>query len=373
MADPGVATKPGSGLWKSLALLFASLLVCFAAIEAYGRYVLWGPDRDNLDCYVEDFALGKRLRPGFKGDHAGSYVEINSRGMRDREYGLQKTAGTTRILALGDSWTFGVGIAPEQTWPKRLEALLAGAEPVEVMNTGVSGYETYNEAVYYEELKVFEHDLVLVGLYPVNDVHDKQARNERDKMLYDISPLLLEIWRFPKRHLYVSHLYDNWRRARKLRSDADYYAKQQGGEATEASGALDFAPGEENWTALYTEAFSGWVSMRESLVAIGAIARQRGVPGAVILFPDLRRLERYRSFSHPHIEPMIRAATSQAGLQLIDLIDDFTPYIGREVEISGILGGTHPNARGHDLIARAVAREIEARGLLGGGQPKEPR
>jgi hypothetical protein len=126
--------------------------------------------------------------------------------------------------------------------------------------------------------------------------------------------------------------------------------------------------------ALYTEEFSGWVTMRESLLAIGAIARQRGVPGAVIFFPDLRHLERYRSYSHPHIEPMIRAATSQAGLQLIDLVDDFTPYIGREVEISGMVGGTHPNARGYDLIARAVARELEAGGLLGGGsQPKEPR
>jgi lysophospholipase L1-like esterase len=351
--------------------------VCFAATEAYGRYVLWGPDRDNLGSYVEDWALGKRLRPGFKGDDAGSYVEINSRGMRDREYELQKTPGTTRILALGDSWTFGVGMAPEQTWPKRLEALLGGAERVEVMNSGVSGYETYNEAIYYEELKVFEHDLVLVGLYPVNDVHDKQTRYERDKMLYDISPLLLETYRFPKRHLYVSHLYDNWRRARKLSRDADYYAKLQGesgGEATEASDGFGVAPGEENWTALYTEEFSGWVTMRESLLAIGAIARQRGVPGAVILFPDLRHLERYRSYSHPHIEPMIRAATSQAGLQLIDLVDDFTPYIGREVEISGMLGGTHPNARGYDLIARAVARELEADGLLGGGsQPKEPR
>jgi lysophospholipase L1-like esterase len=369
MSDSG-DTKRRGGWWKNLALLFASLLVCFAAIEAYGRYVLWGPDRDNLDCYVEDWTLGKRLRPGFKGDHAGGYVEINSRGMRDREFELKKPAGTTRILALGDSWTFGVAMAPEQTWPKRLEALLGGPERgVEVMNTGVSGYETYNEAVYYEELKAFEHDLVLVGLYPVNDVHDKEGKYKLHKAVYDVSPLLYEIWTFPKRHLYVSHLYDNWRRARKLRKHAEFYAKQLGTPGQppdEASDAFGFAAGEENWTALYTEAFSGWVTMRESLLAIGAIARQQGVPGAVILFPDLRHLERYRSYSHPHIEPMIRAAAEQAGLELIDLADDFAPYIGHEAEVSGAVGGTHPNARGYDLIAHAVAREIASRGLLAG-------
>jgi hypothetical protein len=56
----------------------------------------------------------------------------------------------------------------EDTWPKRLEALLTSPErPVAVMNTGVSGYETFHEAFYYNELAPeFQHDLVLVGIYP---------------------------------------------------------------------------------------------------------------------------------------------------------------------------------------------------------------
>ena len=49
---------------------------------------------------------------------------------------------------------------------------------------------------------------------------------------------------------------------------------------------------------------------------------------------------------------------------LIDLEADFAPYAGNEPEVSGRVGGTHPNANGYDLIARAVARELEARHLL---------
>jgi hypothetical protein len=134
--------------------------------------------------------LGKRLVPGFVGEHTGVQISVNSHGMRDREYDAQKPAGSLRIMAIGDSWTFGVGMNNQDTWPKRLEALLTTPErPAAVMNTGVSGYETYHEALYYKELAPqFEHDLVLVGIYPVNDVHAKDKKYARYRRLYEISP-----------------------------------------------------------------------------------------------------------------------------------------------------------------------------------------
>ena len=66
------------------------------------------------------------------------------------------------------------------------------------------------------------------------------------------------------------------------------------------------------------------------------------------------------------MEPIIRRAVEDAGLALIDLVDDFRPYAGREVELSlrKNIGATHPNAEGHELIARAIARELAAQGFL---------
>ena len=354
-------------LLKNIGLLLASTLVCLVGVELYAHYFVWEPAKgENLSAYVEDMMLGKRLVPGFVGEHTGVQVSVNSHGMRDREYDAQKPPGSLRILALGDSWTFGVGMKNEDTWPKRLEALLDSPElPVAVMNTGVSGYETYHEAFYYKELAPeFQHDFVLIGIYPVNDVHAKDKTYARYRRLYDISPLLLELYRAPKR-LYISQLYNNWREARKHHRRAKFYAKnpERGGVAAGPNPG-HFAPGEDDWTELYSDHFSGWKTMQESFRSIGETARSAGVSGAAILFPDLRDLARYRDYSHPRVEPLLRAAVESAGLQFIDLEADFAPYAGHEPDISGFAGGTHPNAKGYDLIAHAVARELEARHLL---------
>lgn len=353
-------------LAKNIRLLLATTLLCLIGTELYAHYFVWKPAKgENLSAYVEDMMLGKRLVPGFVGEHTGVQISVNSHGMRDREYDAQKPAGSLRIMAIGDSWTFGVGMNNQDTWPKRLEALLTTPErPAAVMNTGVSGYETYHEALYYKELAPqFEHDLVLVGIYPVNDVHAKDKKYARYRRLYEISPLPLDLYNAPK-HLYVSQLYNNWREARKYRRRAEFYAKRDAAAGVSAGAKGHFAAGEEDWTELYTDRFSGWRTMQESFRSIGETARSTGVPGAAILFPDLRDLARYRDYSHPKVEPLIRAAVESAGLVLIDLEADFVPYAGHEPEVSGLVGGTHPNAKGYDLIAHAVVRELEARHLI---------
>jgi lysophospholipase L1-like esterase len=355
---------------ERLLLLVVSLVVCIGIVEVYLRSVM--EFQPASGAYVEDWDLGKRLAPGFVGEHYGAPVEINSHGMRDREYSLARSPEARRILVLGDSWTFGVGVAQGETWPRRLEAALAsGAGPrYEVMNTGVSGYETYNEALYYErDLARFAHDLVLVGLYPVNDINAKHEKYARHKGLYELSPLLYYLYTVPKQHLMVRHWYKGWRRDRKLRRRAEHYAQTTKGAAlppVAAAMPAGFAPGEEDWTALYDDRYAGWTMMKQSLASIGRTARAAGVPGAVVLFPDLRDLRRYSRYCHPKIAPLLARATKEAGLQLIDLHDDFALRAGREAEIGlgGNAGATHPNAAGYDLIGRAVARELRARGLV---------
>ena len=65
-------------------------------------------------------------------------VRINSRGYRDREFSLEPSPGTKRILMLGDSVVFGPGVELAETFSKRTEALLRkmGVGNVEVINAG---------------------------------------------------------------------------------------------------------------------------------------------------------------------------------------------------------------------------------------------
>lgn len=62
---------------------------------------------------------------------------INSKGLRDREYDYLKPAGVTRVLAFGDSFTFGTGVAQGERFADVAEEALEG---VEILDMGVPGY-----------------------------------------------------------------------------------------------------------------------------------------------------------------------------------------------------------------------------------------
>jgi lysophospholipase L1-like esterase len=70
-------------------------------------------------------------------------VRTNALGYRDPPRDWTAPSGALRLLCLGDSCTYGVGVRLADAWPQQLEALLAGAysdRAVEVWNGGVPGW-----------------------------------------------------------------------------------------------------------------------------------------------------------------------------------------------------------------------------------------
>ena len=342
-------------------LLFVSSLLALGVLEVALR--LFFPNLANTEAYVFDIETGGRLKPGYRGTDFGVDVSINSLGMRDDDLPLEKPAGTTRILVLGDSWTFGAGVSAAESWPEQLEtALAARGLEVEVANGGVSGYETVQEAIRYRrDLAGFEHDLLIVGVFPVNDVHAKHLRHERYQALRDIHPLLLDLYLLPKKFA-ISQLYNHWRKERKKARETEYYAKLAG----ETRSANGFPPGESDWTQLYNDSYEGWIAMRDAFRDIAATAAEHRVPAVAVLFCDLTDLRRYVDYCHPRVAGKLRDAIESAGMTFIDLKDAFAPYAGRETEIAldGRPGATHPGPTGYRLMAESIAREWIERGLL---------
>ncbi len=101
-------------------------------------------------------------------------VRINARGLRDREIGYDvPTTDTLRILSLADSFGEALQVDLEQTYHKRLESRLTEtlARPVEVINAGVGGWGTDQQAIFYvAEGFRYQPDVVLLAFFVRNDV-----------------------------------------------------------------------------------------------------------------------------------------------------------------------------------------------------------
>jgi len=103
--------------------------------------------------------------------------EINAEGMRDRATYLDRERDPTigRILLLGDSFTYGQGVAYEQIWSVLIEkGLRATGSQVEVVKAGIPGYDTRAELEYLMELyENYQPDYFLIGFLP-NDLFTNQ-------------------------------------------------------------------------------------------------------------------------------------------------------------------------------------------------------
>ena len=87
-------------------------------------------------------------------------VSTNAQGFRGPE--LQETKSSTRILCLGDSVTFGWGVAQEESYP----ALLAQSLSLEVINAGVPAMKPRHIAQWSAQLRSLEPDIVLFARRP---------------------------------------------------------------------------------------------------------------------------------------------------------------------------------------------------------------
>ena len=126
--------------------------------------------------YLYDERLGWRNIPKWQATTYGHKLTINSLGMRDREYSVQKPRGTKRILVLGGSFTWGFGVSDEDIFTEVLEAKLAefDGDHYEVLNTGVSGWSTDQELLFLiDEAFQYDPDLVVLSFnMPENPVYN---------------------------------------------------------------------------------------------------------------------------------------------------------------------------------------------------------
>jgi len=121
-------------------------------------------------------------RPNIHGRYAvpgvfDTTVTINSQRLRsETEYVFEPPAEVTRIAVLGDSFTFGIGANDAETYPAQLERMLRETLRVQVINAGVGGTGTGEQARRFDLLVKQFHPHIVVLTAISNDVDDDLDR-----------------------------------------------------------------------------------------------------------------------------------------------------------------------------------------------------
>jgi len=164
--------KRPAGWYANLLLIIISLLIGLLTSEAIIRMWKGEPvfawidfSQTIVDCATTfDPYYGWKTVPSKQGlNKERQPVTILPNGLRSN--GNKPRESEKRILAVGDSYTFGDQVGDDETWPAALERHLG----VPVLNGGVCGYGVGQTVLRAQELTPrFRPDVLIVGLIPAD-------------------------------------------------------------------------------------------------------------------------------------------------------------------------------------------------------------
>ncbi len=185
----GAAARRWAG---NLLVLVASIAVAELAL----RPLLGGVEHVGL-YDMADPAMCGGLRPNARVEYTGWLLrippiaqDVNRLGFRGVERARTERAAPYRIAAVGDSFTYGLGVATVDALPSRLEAALqahAGAG-IEVLNFGVPGAALPDAVVRVRQFVAGWHpDLVVFFLYADDLERSLCAWHEHARFAYRVA------------------------------------------------------------------------------------------------------------------------------------------------------------------------------------------
>ena len=125
------------------------------------------------------------LRPGQQAYSYGQPATIGRLGFRLHGSEAGNGAQSPVIFALGDSFTFGLGVRDGETWPAQLERGLSAqlGRPISVVNGGTISYGVFQELDLFKSAGLPLHPTVVVhGLY-WNDFMNPEAPRPEDPIV----------------------------------------------------------------------------------------------------------------------------------------------------------------------------------------------
>ena len=335
-----------------------------------------------------DSILHHKLIPNakarFKTSSFDTHYDINSLGLRDREYSIGKPSYATRILMVGDSFTEGIGVEASETFSKVLEGLLndTGAKTkYEVINAGVGSYSPLPEYLYLKTAGLkLNPDIVVLNL-DLSDMYDDIQYTRLARFDADGTPLGVNTE--PERPK------DNWF-LRKLVAVKDFFkhktrlynfvwlrvSRYYEGIQHETNGLGDLRL--DKYAMLrpnYTLKDQDWSLTYKYILLIRDMLKERGIPFCLTVYPYGlqvssrefnvgRQFWDFRPDTLYSIQPQewVEEFCRKEGISVINTCEDFREAARSQYPLY-IDDNGHWTAAGQRLFAQILFRELRNRSM----------
>jgi len=349
---------PLKKLGVHVVIVAASIVAAEAAARIYG----WTPRSDFVSA---GDALGDaryEYSPTGYGDlvprqdgqwtiwfHRVYHVQTNSVGLRNTE---EPSDQAFRILAIGDSQTFGPYLANDDTWPAWAENYLRqrlGVDRVQVFNAGIAGYKTVDELAYLRDKGVgFKPGLVVLAVTERNlfVARSELAQRLRRSNRPPPSWIQAKLKGFAQESALIGLA--NEVRARIKMAAAGINIRRGAEPATAAK------PPEPDHAAVV-------VRFGDAFRDIVALLRSHSIPFAVVFIPEVAALEAEQT---SQTAPILRALCLETGTACLDLTPVYRAQadaparfylVQRDAKTGAYVGNHHLSREGNAVAGRAIA------------------
>jgi len=285
------------------AMMVVSLASALAAAEQIARYVY----RDAHSSANATDYFGTRA----------AAVRTNHFGFRDVEFG-PKSPHRYRIVIVGDSLTWGVGIDERERFSNQLEQVLG--PQYEVLNFGRPGNNLPEHLLVLEQALAVAPDFVLLQLYP----NDFETRDMRRPVPYTLLPWPVLNQRLTESSVVYNMLAGEWRSIQETVGISESYAHYMRRELGDPKSPH----------AIQTAGM-----LRQFIER----ARAAGVPIGIVFFPWLDSLG--KSYSLAFLHDRVGQVCTVEQIRCVDLRADFAAGFRTAQSVWVSHWDSHPNAR----------------------------
>jgi len=316
---------------KNLLIRLLAILIVFIVILALGEvlirvYLHFNTAYDiemtkyaiNLKNDSDNKLIGHVHRPNKSMELMDVMVDINSDGLRDKEYPVSKS-DKHRIIFLGDSLTFGWGVQEEETFATLIEEDLNSSSPTEVLNFGTGNYNTEQEVNLFIDKGLKYNPDKVVLFYFINDA--------------EITPEKSDLW-FLGYSQFISFY---WSRINSLLNN--------------------FMPSksfQEYYESLYDDDQQGWINARKAIMELRDICQSKGIEFQVVLLPELHDVN---NEIFANVYNNLALFLKDNNIDYLNLAKLFENH-PNQIELWVSYDDAHPNNIAHKKIAKSASNFI---------------